>query len=148
MALLGGQLKKSGVKANLDLSPGISLITASPLEFNHVFLNLINNAVEAMSPKSELKGGLMGRTPSGSEITIKTYLQDENIFIKVMDTGPGISKQDLNHIFDPFYTKKRPMGFGVGLSVCHGIIEDHNGSIRAENSPDGGAVFTIKLPAS
>ena len=67
--------------------------------------------------------------------------------IEIADTGPGISDTDLEHIFDPFYTKKKTMGMGVGLSICHGIIEDHKGSIRARNSTEGGAVFTIVLPA-
>ena len=58
----------------------------------------------------------------------------------------GISEKDLDHIFDPFFTRKKTMGVGVGLSICHGIIEDHRGIIVAENLPDDGAVFTIRLP--
>jgi signal transduction histidine kinase len=70
----------------------------------------------------------------------------KNIVIKVSDTGPGIPKGEMEHIFDPFYTKKKKMGMGIGLSICHGIMVDHKGSIAAKNSPDGGAVFTITLP--
>ena len=83
---------------------------------------------------------------SSSEITINTYNRKEKIVIQIKDNGPGISKKDLDHIFDPFYTSKKTMGMGVGLSICHGIIEDHRGVITAENSPDGGALFTITLP--
>ena len=66
--------------------------------------------------------------------------------IKVTDNGPGIPKEDLEHIFDPFCTRKKKMGLGVGLSVCHDIVKSHGGTITAGNGPEGGAVFTIKLP--
>ena len=69
-----------------------------------------------------------------------------SIVITVADTGPGISEKDLQHIFDPFYTRKKKMGMGVGLSICHGFVEDHGGTIVAENGVGGGAVFTITLP--
>ena len=52
----------------------------------------------------------------------------------------------MNHIFDPFFTRKKTMGMGVGLSICYGIIEDHKGTIVAENLADNGAKFTISLP--
>ena len=99
-------------------------------------LNLINNSVEAMAGVSD-----------GRELMIESNLRSKNIIIKVADTGPGIPKKSMKHIFDPFYTKKKKMGMGIGLSICHGIIDDHNGSITVKNSPEEGAVFTITLPA-
>jgi signal transduction histidine kinase len=72
--------------------------------------------------------------------------QEEDIVITVKDTGPGISKKDLDRIFDPFFTRKKTMGMGVGLSICCGIVEDHKGTIVADNLPEGGAVLTIRLP--
>ena len=128
-------LKKSGVKLNSDLSPRIPGLTASPQELNHVFLNLFNNAIEAVK-------GRTGRR----EIYVKTNLRKGHVVIKVTDNGPGIPKEDLEHIFDPFYTRKKKMGLGVGLSVCHDIVKGHEGTIIAENGPEGGAVFTITLP--
>jgi signal transduction histidine kinase len=106
-------------------------------------LNLLNNAVEAMSgaSKSGRPGGM-----TGGEIKIRTLPGKGNIVITVADTGPGIAEKDLHHVFDAFYTRKKKMGMGVGLSICHGFVEDHGGTIAAENSPEGGAVFTIKLP--
>jgi signal transduction histidine kinase len=59
-----------------------------------------------------------------------------------------LPEKDFDHIFDPVYTGKKKMGMGVGLSICHGIIENYNGSITAKNSPEGVAVFTISLPVS
>jgi C4-dicarboxylate-specific signal transduction histidine kinase len=67
------------------------------------------------------------RASIGGEISIKTDLAIGDIVIEVSDTGPGILKDDLDHIFDPFYTGKKKMGMGVGLPVCHGIIKDHEG---------------------
>jgi len=71
----------------------------------------------------------------------------DEILVELHDNGPGIPEADLERIFDPFFTSKKPMGMGVGLSICHGIIEDHHGRISAANAPGGGTVFTIALPA-
>jgi len=86
------------------------------------------------------------RTSIGGEIHIKTSIENEDIVIEFSDTGPGILEEDLVHIFDPFYTGKKKMGTGVGLSICNGIIKSHDGNITAKNSPEGGAVYTITLP--
>ncbi len=145
VALIQSQLKKNKVKINLDLSSKIPDISASPQQLNHVFLNFFNNAIEAMTGISKSRKDRMGHK-TGREINVKTDLNKGNIVIKVADNGPGISEDDLEHIFDPFYTRKKQMGLGVGLSVCNDMIEDHGGTIVVENAPDGGAVFTIKLP--
>lgn len=144
--LVGSRLKKSKVKVNQALSTRVPDILVSPQQLSHVFLNLINNAIEAMTGESKPRDSLASGTLYGGEINIKTNLKKGNVVIKVSDTGPGISDKDLNHIFDPFYTRKKKMGMGVGLSICHGFIEDHGGTIVAGNVPEGGAVFTITLP--
>ena len=138
LELLRSYLLRNKINVNLDLSSKIPNSLVSPQQLNHVFLNLINNAIEAM---------VDGSGPDkGNEISIISTLRDGNIVIKVSDTGPGLSDKDFHHIFDPFYTTKKQMGLGVGLSVCHDIIENHGGNIQAENAPEGGAVFTISLP--
>jgi PAS domain S-box-containing protein len=144
--LLESHLKKSDVKIILNLSAGIPNISGSPQQLTHVFMNLINNSVEAMAGVSKPKNGWQTREGTGGKVTITSTLEKDDIVIKVVDTGPGIEEKDITYIFDPFYTRKKEMGMGIGLSLCHGIIEDHNGSITAENSPEGGAVFTITLP--
>ena len=146
--LVRSHLKKSKIRVNLDFSSAIPNITASPQQLSHVFLNLINNAIEATSGGSKPKDGWRSHTSMGGEINIETNLRRGDVVIKVSDTGPGIPEEDLNYIFDPFYTRKKEMGMGVGLSICHGIIVDNNGTIEAKNSPEGGAIFTITLPAS
>jgi len=144
--LLRYHLKKSAVRVNLDLSSNLPVIQASPQQLNHVILNLINNAIEALSGTSKSKKGWKREAAEGEEIRIETGLEAENIVVRITDTGPGISEEDLNHIFDPFYTRKKKMGIGIGLSVCDGIIQEHNGTITAENIDGGGAVLTISLP--
>ena len=119
---------------------------ASPQQLGHVFLNLINNSVEAMSGVSKSEGKWKERAKIGGDISIKTMLKKNHVVIQVSDTGPGIAEEDLEHIFDTFYTRKKTLGMGIGLSICNGIIEDHNGTITAKNIKDGGAVFTITLP--
>ena len=109
-------------------------------------MNLISNAVEAMTGTSKSKAGWKTRETIDGEITVNSDLGKDTITINVADTGPGISEEDLEHIFDPFYTRKKETGTGIGLYLCHGIIEDHKGFITAKNSPEGGAVFTITLP--
>jgi PAS domain S-box-containing protein len=148
VSLVCCHLKHKKVKINLNICPKIPSIKASPQQLGQVFMNLINNAVEAMIGISNPKDGWRKRTALGGEITISTQFRNDEINIKLADTGPGISNEDLEHIFDPFYTRKKTMGIGIGLSICHGIIEDHNGTITAKNSADSGAVFTIKLPVN
>ena len=143
--LVRTHLKKSGVKLSPDLSPQIPGLTASPQGLSHVFLNLFNNAIEAMTGISKSNGGETGLIRR-REINVITNLGKGHVVIKVADNGPGIPKEDLEHIFDPFYTRKKKMGLGVGLSVCHDIVKSHGGTITAENGPEGGAVFTITLP--
>jgi len=139
-------LMKNKVKVNLELTSNVPIITASPQQLSQVFLNLIKNSIEAMSGESGLRSGRESRTSIGGEIYIKTNIENEDIVIEVSDTGPGILEEELVHIFDPFYTGKKKMGTGVGLSICNGIIKSHDGNITAKNSPEGGAVFTITLP--
>jgi PAS domain S-box-containing protein len=139
-------LMKNKVKVNLELTSNVPIITASPQQLSQVFLNLIKNSIEAMSGESGRRSSRESRTSIGGEIYIKTNIENEDIVIEFSDIGPGILEEDLVHIFDPFYTGKKKMGTGVGLSICNGIIKSHDGNITAKNSPEGGAVFTITLP--
>ena len=146
MALLKNHLKANNIKIVLNLSSKMPHITASPQQLGQVFMNLINNAVEAITGTSKSKDIFKTRENINGKITISSDLGKDTIIIDVADTGPGISEEDLEHIFDPFYTRKKEKGIGIGLSLCHGIIEDHNGFITAKNSPEGGSIFQITLP--
>ncbi|NQT06005.1 MAG: ATP-binding protein, partial [Candidatus Omnitrophica bacterium] len=96
-----------------------------------VFLNIINNAIDAMS-----KGG---------KLTIVTEFNGESFMIKIQDTGKGIPQDDIMRIFDPFFSTKQE-GVGLGLTICYGIIASHGGTIEVESKPKKGSTFTISLP--
>lgn len=145
-ALVRSLLMKNMITAELELAAQNSTLIASPQQLGQVLMNLVNNSVEAItgvpgySERAQLSPGTRGR------IAIKTFNRDNEFVVELKDSGPGIPDADLNRIFDPFFTRKKPMGMGVGLAICHGVIEDHQGRITAANAPEGGAVFTITLP--
>jgi PAS domain S-box-containing protein len=145
IVLLKNQLKKNNIEVILNLSEKMPNILASPQKLNQVFLNLCNNAAEAMTGK--LGSSSLKPIPSSKKlIRVKSQVKKKSVVIQVVDNGPGISEADLISVFDPFYTKKKEKGLGVGLSICYEIISDHGGTITAENSSKGGAAFTIELP--
>ena len=146
VALTRSHLKKNMVSIKLDLAAKRSQINASPQQIGQVIMNLVNNAVESIINAPDFQEKLRHSVQMGGEISIDTRNRNEEIIITVKDNGPGISDDDLVKIFDPFFTRKKTLGMGVGLSICHGIIEDHKGVILAESPPEGGAVFTIRLP--
>jgi two-component system, NtrC family, sensor kinase len=99
-----------------------------------VFLNILNNAVDAIQEK----GG-------PGEIWIHTEATGNRLRVELTDNGPGV--QNPHRIFDPFYTTKAVgKGTGLGLSICYGIVKEHGGEIQVRNSPPRGATFTITLP--
>ncbi len=151
VSLLKSHLKKNKIKVILNLSSKTPDITASPQLLGQVFINLINNSVEAMTGTDKIQesrktGESAARKSADREITICSNHKKGLIIIKVADTGVGVFKKDMEHIFDPFYTRKKKMGMGIGLSICNRIIKDHNGSIEIVDSPKRGAAFTITLP--
>jgi PAS domain S-box-containing protein len=145
VALVRSSLKKNRIRVRLNLHDDLPRIVGSPQQISQVIMNLINNAVEAMNGVG-LNEKWDDFTARGGELTFKTDARKDKVMVEISDTGPGISKEDQQHIFDPFYTSKKKMGMGVGLTVCHGIVTEHQGTIMAENAPGGGAVFSIELP--
>ena len=79
-------------------------------------------------------------------IQIRTVVEKDTIVIKVSDDGPGLKQADAEKVFDPFFTRKKTMGMGVGLSICYGIVEDHHGSIEFNPAPKEGAECIVSLP--
>jgi signal transduction histidine kinase len=146
VSLVKSLLKKHMITAGLSLEAERSTFLASPQQIGQVLMNLINNAVEAINSVPGYFEGAHSAEQRGGTISIRTFNRDEEFLIEVRDTGPGIPESDLNRVFDPFFTSKKPMGMGVGLSICLGIVEDHQGKITAANAPGGGAAFTIALP--
>ncbi|MCP4754104.1 MAG: histidine kinase, partial [Proteobacteria bacterium] len=108
-------------------------VLIDPDQIKQVFINLINNASDAI-------------VDSGS-ITVSTMAKDGNILVTVKDTGAGISQEQIDKIFDPFYTTKGVgKGTGLGLSVSLGIVESMGGKIEVQSIVGSGSSFTIRLP--
>ena len=123
------------VQVETELDGSLQPVLGDKVQLEQVVLNLIINAADAMS-----QNPLERR-----KIILWSGVKDDRIRVTVRDFGPGIDKVNLEHIFDPFFTTKRA-GLGIGLAVCHTIVEAHGGRIWAENNPDGGATFVIELP--
>jgi len=134
LALRDYDLRMSQIRVHLDLAPDLPEAPADPHQLQQVFLNLINNAVDAI-----LEKGAEG------DLWVKTGAEGRQLFIEFTDSGPGV--KDSSRVFDPFYTTK-PVGkgTGLGLSICYGIITEHGGTVRVKNSPPRGASFRIELP--
>ena len=129
-------LRKNNITVDFLKDGGIPYALGDPHQLMQVFLNLIVNAEQAIREARE-RGTLRIRLGKGNG----------TVWVSFHDDGPGISKENLPSIFDPFYTTKRPgRGTGLGLSICKSVMKEHNGSVEAANAADGGAVFTVTLP--
>jgi two-component system NtrC family sensor kinase len=130
------RLQVNNIGAAVKLEPGLPKTMADPDQMQQVFVNIINNAEQAML-------GGQGR----GNLYIKTQKVGDNIRITFTDNGPGVSEENLKKIFDPFFTTKEVgKGTGLGLSICYGLVEGHGGHIYAYSKPGKGATFAIEIP--
>lgn len=127
-------MRKSEIKIEQALAENLPSCHADPNLIEEMVLNLINNASDAMR---NFKGK--------KEILITSELINDNIVVKVGDSGPGVSEDIKAKIFDPFYTTKHD-STGIGLSLCHRIANDHGGTLSLKTSKLGGAEFRIEIP--
>jgi signal transduction histidine kinase len=123
----------SDITIEENLSEDVPLICADKDQMQQALINLSINAIEAAGPGGKVT------------FTSKFFPDQQMIEISVIDSGKGISTKDMENIFDPFYTTKEN-GTGLGLSVTHGIIEQHFGTIDVKSTPGTGTCFTIRLP--
>ena len=131
-------LRTSNVRVITQFSPTLPLVLADGHQIQQVVLNIINNARQAIEANQ----------PAG-RITITTIATGETVRIILEDDGPGISPENLQRIFNPFFTTKEVgQGTGLGLSLCYGIIKEHGGNITPTSAPGAGATFTNELPAA
>jgi len=134
VSLSAQRARYSKVTIETDLAEELPPLHISQTELQQVFLNLINNALDAMNQ-------------TGGSLKISSHLADDKVLIEVADTGPGIPRANLARIFDPFFTTK-PVGkgTGLGLSICYGIIKKMGGEIDVNSVVDMGTTFRIQLP--
>ncbi len=134
LALRDYDLKVNHIAVEKDLGGEAAMVVADPHQLEQVFLNLTNNAVDAI-----LESGRAGK------LSVRISCRNGSVAARFADDGPGI--KDPKRIFDPFYTTKSVgKGTGLGLSICYGIVKEHGGDITAYNAAEGGAVIEVRLP--
>ncbi len=137
LALLEHQFKVARIRVQTELNEKLPLILGNAGRLQQVFLNLFLNAKDAMS--------------GGGVLNVAT-LNGEYVSVRVSDTGSGIAQENIDRIYDPFFTTKtspaegQSRGTGLGLSVTYGIIQEHAGQIRVESRPGEGTTFTLDFP--
>jgi signal transduction histidine kinase len=130
--LLNNKLKNR-IEVFRNYDPNLPRIECLPGKLNQVFMNILNNAMDAIEDTGE--------------IHITTRQLDNKLEIRIRDTGSGMPKEVAEHIFEPFYTTKDVgAGTGLGLSITYGIIQQHKGDIRVESTPGEGTEFIIEIP--
>jgi two-component system NtrC family sensor kinase len=130
------RMKVDNIELSLKLDPDLPRTMADFYQMQQVFVNIINNAEQAMT-EAYAKG----------KLCIETKKVGEMIQISFADNGPGIPEDNLTRIFDPFFTTKAVgKGTGLGLSICYGIIKEHNGRIYARSKHGEGATFVVEIP--
>src|SRR5271165_2425026 len=128
---------KNSVSVQTKFVESLPLVQGDRVELQQVILNLILNAVEAMSEMGEEPRELLITTGSNGS---------EEVLVAVRDSGPGLAPAAFEQLFEAFYTTK-PNGLGLGLSICRSIIEAHSGRLWASGNAPRGAVFQFTLPA-
>jgi signal transduction histidine kinase len=132
VGLFSTQCEKVGIELQRELIPDLKIF-ADPAQLNQVLVNLIVNAMHAM--------------PNGGVLTLRTAREAEQALIMVADNGIGMSEEVSVKAFEPFFTTKDvDQGTGLGLSVVHGIVQSHGGSVQVESQAGRGSRFTIRLP--
>ena len=137
LALLRNQLMANKVEATLEVEPGLPDVEVNGNQIKQVFVNLINNANQAIAADA----------PSG-RIWVAAKPQRDGVAVSITDSGPGMTEEIAAHVFEPFFTTKgEGEGTGLGLSICQGIVKEHGGRITLDTKPGVGATFTVELPA-
>lgn len=117
---------------DMDDIKEVPSILGNPSELREVFINIINNAIDAM--------------PGGGRISFRTWSEKDTVFVRITDTGEGMSEEVKERIFDPFFTTKRAEGSGLGMSISYSIIKRHDGKIEVESEEGKGTAFNLSIP--
>ena len=136
LAIVRGELESHQVSLQTELHEGLQPVMAEPTQLQQVLLNLIMNAIDAMSAVTDRDRVLIVKSETG---------EPNHVAITVEDSGIGIQPQQMNRIFEAFFTTKTH-GMGMGLSICRSIIESHGGTLSAAARSPHGSVFSAELP--
>ncbi|MGA7851268.1 MAG: GAF domain-containing protein [Terriglobales bacterium] len=141
-------LKVHNVSLEREIEPELPSVVADPHQLEQVFLNIVNNALDAIvDGNGEGNAERNGDGNGGGVLKVRVFKKDACVCVEFDDSGPGI--KDPGRIFDPFYTTKSVgKGTGLGLSICYGIVKEHGGEIVARNREEGGATIAVRLLAS
>jgi two-component system sensor histidine kinase HydH len=131
IALAGHSAREKGITLHSDVPATVPAFECDPEQMKQVVLNLVINAVQSMT--------------GAGEISLAARQYDSSVVISVRDQGPGIDQEDLDKIFNPFYTTK-DAGTGLGLSVVYQIVNQHGGVVKAERNAGGGMTFALTIP--
>ncbi|MCD6567459.1 MAG: PAS domain S-box protein [Dehalococcoidia bacterium] len=136
LALRAYEQKVNNIQVDIQFGRDLPPVQADYFQLQQVFLNIVINAEYFMT-----------EAHNGGTLMITTEKAGDFVRVSFADDGPGIAREDLTHLLDPFFTTKRAgKGTGLGLSICHGIITEHGGRIYAESELGKGATFVVELP--
>lgn len=135
LSLLAEKTRRLGAQVETTVDPALC-VAFDPVRLEQVLVNLLGNALDAVDGQPQ------------RHIALRATRTGDRVRVQVDDSGPGIAASALPHLFEPFFTTKPPgQGLGLGLVISAGIVQDHGGQIHAANRPEGGAMFTLDLPA-
>jgi len=133
-------LARSGIEIHRTQGKDLAPVLVDPLLLHQALLNILINAEHALADHA--------RPIRRIDVTTETNAARDRVCVIIRDTGSGIAPDTLPMVFDPFFTTKEVgQGTGLGLAITYGIVQEHEGTITAGNAPDGGAMFTVDLPA-
>jgi len=130
-SLTGHTGGREGVSIDVRANDELPTVEGDAEQLQQVLLNLTLNAIQAM--------------PDGGRVVLAAHVEKDACVIEVVDQGEAVEAENLDKIFDPFYTTK-PTGTGLGLAVAHQIITGHHGTLEARRNPERGMTFVIRLP--
>ena len=153
LLLSRGRMRDSGIQLDLLLENDLPLVNADQAQMEQLFFHLISNALNAMTgiyrSPDRVQADNSGTKIKQPLLKIITAKKDKSLYISFQDNGPGISPEDLSHIFEPFYsTQEKVSQVGLGLWVSHRMITAYGGHIRVKSETGKGSIFTCELPIS
>jgi two-component system NtrC family sensor kinase len=134
ISFLEKEILYRNIRLELNLQNNLPKVTTDKGQVQQVFLNIINNAIDAVKEE--------GQIDVSSQVKNNRFVR-----VSIRDNGPGIPKENLKHIFEPFYTtKEKGKGTGLGLSISYGIMQKLRGTIYVESEVNRGTLFTVEIP--